>query len=263
MIHNNAVVAKGAKLGRDVSISPFAVIDENVTVGDRCRIGPHVYLTGHTVIGSDTNIHTGAVIGDEPQDYHYKGEESYVEIGSHCVIREYVTVHRGARKGTRTVIGDRVMLMALSHVAHNCHIGEGVIIANSALLAGHVEIEAGAVLSGGVAVHQFARIGTLSMISGLARVTQDVPPYCMLSEDMVHGPNSVGLKRAGYTADKRKAIREAIKIFYFRGLNRPNAIKEIEDKLGHIEEAQHFLEFVSATDRGCMPGRPARRVVEN
>lgn len=259
MIHSSAVIVSGAKLGEGVSVAPYAVIDEHVTVGDGCRVGPHVHLTGHTVIGSGTNIHNGAVIGDEPQDYHYQGEESYVEIGKNCVIREFVTIHRGYRAGTRTVIGDGVMLMALGHVAHDCRIGENAIIANSAMLAGHVEIGLGAVLSGGVAVHQFARIGTLAMISGLARVTQDVPPYCMLSEDVVHGVNSVGLKRVGMGPEKRKAIKEAVKIFYFRGLNRPNAIKMIRETVEQVPEVVHFIDFVANTQRGCMPGRPLRQ----
>ncbi len=259
MIHQTAVIAPGARLGANVSIAPFAIVDEHVTVGDGCRIGPHVHLTGHTTIGANTSIHNGAVIGDEPQDYHYKGEVSYVEIGEQCVIREYVTIHRGFREGTRTVVGNQVMLMALSHVAHDCRIGDRAIIANSALLAGHVEIGPAAVLSGGVAVHQFARIGTLAMISGLARVTQDVPPYCMLSEDVIHGPNAVGLKRAGLSPAARKAVREAIKIFYFQGLNRPNAIEKIQATLGQVPEVAHFLEFVGDTRRGYMPGRPSRQ----
>lgn len=258
MIHTNAVVAEEAQLGSDVSVAPFAVIDEHVKVGDGCRIGPHVHLTGHTTIGANTNIHAGAVIGDEPQDYHYQGEVSYVDIGSNCIIREYVTIHRGSREGTRTVIGNNVMLMALSHVAHNCRIDDHVIIANSALLAGHVEIAERAVLSGGVAVHQFARIGTFAMASGLARVTQDLPPYCLLSEDMVHGPNTVGLKRAGMSPATRKAIREAIKIFYFRGLNRPNALTMIEQTWGEVPEVRQFIDFINTTKRGYMPGRPLR-----
>ncbi len=258
MIDSNAVVAPGAQLGSGVSVAPFSLIGQHVVVGDGCRIGPHVHLTGHTRIGANTNIHTGAVIGDEPQDYHYRGETSFVEIGENCVIREYVTVHRGCREGTRTVIGNHVMLMALCHVAHDCQIGDHVIIANSALLAGHVRIGPKAVLSGGVAVHQFARIGTLAMVSGLARVTQDVPPYCLLSEDMVHGPNTVGLKRAGLSVEARKAIREAVKIFYFQGLNRPNAIEKIRAAHGQVPEVGHFLEFVSDTRRGFMPGRPLR-----
>ena len=262
MIHPTAVVSSKATLGEGVEVAPFAVIEDDVVIGDGCRIGPHSHITGHTTIGKNTKIFTGAVIGDEPQDYHYKGEVSYTDIGDDCIIREYVTIHRGAQPESRTVIGNHVMLMALGHVAHNCVIGDNVIIANSALLAGHVEIDDRAVLSGGVAVHQFARIGTLAMISGLARVTQDVPPYCMLSEDVVHGPNVIGLKRAGISPESRRAIREAIKIFFLQGLNRPNAVEKIRQELSGIPEVDIFLEFVSDTRRGYMPGR-ARKDIGN
>ncbi|MBR5024825.1 MAG: hypothetical protein IKX48_07140, partial [Victivallales bacterium] len=154
-IDPRAVIAPGAKIGNNVDIAPYAIIDEHVTIGDNCQIGPHVYLTGHTTIGKGTEIHAGAVIGDKPQDVSFdEATVSYVDIGENCRIREYVTIHRGTEQDSHTVVGDRVMLMAFSHLGHNCKIGNDVIIANATLLAGRVEVAEHATISAGVMIHQ-------------------------------------------------------------------------------------------------------------
>jgi UDP-N-acetylglucosamine acyltransferase len=255
MIHPTAIVAGKAEIGSNVEIGPYSVVDEHVVIGNDCRIGPHCQITGHTTIGSGTRIHAGAVIGDEPQDYHYQGDVSYTRIGSNCVLREYVTVHRGAQPESTTAIGDDVMLMGFVHIAHNCLIGNRVIVANACLIAGHVEIEDAAFISGGVMMHQFIRIGTLAMAGGGARLTQDLPPYCMVGRQEVTGPNTVGLRRAGLNADTRQAIRKAIKLLYFSGLNRPNAIAAIREQFGQVPEVNHLAQFVAASKRGIVPAQ--------
>ncbi len=258
-IDSRAAIAPGAQLGVDVEVSPFAVIDDGVELGDRCKVGPHVHLTGHTRIGSGTVIHTGAVIGGEPQDIHYNGEVSYVEIGENCTLREYVTVHRGTEEGSVTKVGDRVMLMALSHLGHNCQIANDVIVANTSLLAGRVTVEEHAFVSGGCQIHQFVRIGRMAMVGGGNAVGQDVPPFCLLQYGVIHGPNAVGLRRAGLSEEVRDAIRDAIKIFFFGGLNRMNAIAAIRERVPAYPEIKAFVDFLENTRRGVMPGRNVRR----
>ncbi len=254
MIHPTAVVAAGARLGADVTVGPFSAIGEHVAVGDGCVIGPRVTLTGHTVIGARTRIHTGAVVGDEPQDTHYGGETSYTEIGDDCVLREYVTVHRGTAAESETIIGNHVMLMVFAHVGHNCVLGDHVILANGATLGGYVQVGPRAFLSAQVLVHQFVRIGTLAMVGGGTIVTQDVPPYCMLPRTLINGPNTVGLRRAGIPADTRQALRQAIKLFFFAGLNRPNALAAIREQVPDSPELQCFTEFIATTKRGITGG---------
>lgn len=257
-VDSRAAVAEGAVIGAGVEIGPFAVIDSGVTLGDGCKVGPHAHLTGNTTIGEGTVIHGGAIIGDAPQDIHYDGAESFTQIGKHCTIREYVTIHRGTEAGSVTRVGDNVLLMAFSHLGHNCQIGESVVIANATLLAGRVEVERNAFISAGCMVHQFVHIGRLAMIGGGNAVTQDVLPFCMLQDDFIRGPNLVGLRRANWPDETRNAVREAIKIFFFRGLNRMNAIEQVKAEVTLFPEVQEFLAFAENTKRGITPGRPPR-----
>lgn len=255
MIDPKASVAEGAKIGNNVDIAPYAVIDADVVIGDNCKIGPHAYITGHTTIGKNTQIHAGAVIGDTPQDVHYSDEVSYVDIGENCIIREYVTVHRGTEEGSRTVIGNNVMLMAFSHLGHNCVLADNVIVANASLLAGRVTVGERAFVSAGVMVHQFVRIGRLAMIGGGNHIGQDVPPFCMLQDEEVQGPNVVGLRRAGLEEDARNAIRSAIKIYFCYGLSRQEACERIRAEVTVTPEVQEFIDFVMGTKRGVCAGR--------
>ncbi len=253
-IHPTAVIDPKARLGAGVEIGPYAVIDGDVTLHDGCIVGPYVHLTGHTTIGAGTRIHAGAVIGDRPQDLHYTDAVSYTDIGSHCVIREYVTIHRGTAEGSRTIVGNHVMLMGFVHLGHNCRIEDQVVIANGSLLAGHVEVGTRAFISGGVLVHQFVRIGRLAMVGGGNALGQDVPPFCMLQFDQIQGPNVVGLRRAGMDEATRSAIRSAIKIYFFSGLNRANAVEEIRKAAPDTPEVAEFIAFVESTRRGITPG---------
>ncbi len=257
-IDSRAAVAEGVKIGQDVEIGPFAVIDSNVEIGDGCKIGPHVYLTGNTSIGKGTVIHTGAIIGDAPQDVNYKGEQSFTAIGNNCTIREYVTIHRGTETDSYTRVGNNVMLMAFSHLGHNCLIGDNVIIANATLLAGRVEVERNAFISAGCMVHQFARIGRLAMIGGGNAVIQDVPPFCMLQESCVQGVNAVGLRRANWSEEARDTLRDAVKIFFFEGLNRINALEKIRQEVKLLPEVEEFIIFIENTKRGIQQGRAAK-----
>lgn len=259
MIHPTAIVAEGAVLGTGTEVGPYAVIDEHVVLGANCIVGPHVQLTGHTQIGAGTRIHTGAVIGGEPQDLHYGGELTYTTVGENCVFREYVTVNRGTASGSTTVIGDNVMLMAYTHVAHNCQLSNSVILANSTQVAGHVHIGPRAFISGGVLIHQFVRIGTVAMVSGGEKVVQDVPPYCTMQFNRIVGPNTIGLRRAGMTPASRQAVRTAIKIYFLKGLNRANALAEIRETCRSIAEVESLVSFLETTERGIVAGGRASR----
>ncbi len=255
MIHPTASIAKGAVIGENVEIAPYAVIDANVTIGDGCRIGPHAYITGHTTIGKNTQIHAGAVLGDSPQDVHYNDEVSFLDIGENCIIREYVTVHRGTEEDSHTVLGNNVMLMAFSHLGHNCIISDNVIVANATLLAGRVTVGERAFVSAGVMVHQFVRIGRLAMIGGGNHISQDVPPFCMLQDEEVQGPNVVGLRRAGFEENSRNAVRSALKLYFCYGLSRQEACDRIRAEVEVTPEVQEFIDFVMTTKRGVCPGR--------
>ncbi len=226
-IHSTAVVDPEAQIASDVEIGPYAVIEGPVRIGRGTRIWSHAYLTAPLEIGEDCQIHVGAVVGHLHQAIR-EPQAGGVRIGDRVVIREYSTIHRASRLGGWTSVGADTILMGLSHVAHDCVVGQKVILANGALVAGHVTIEDRAILSGHVAVHQFVRIGTLSMIGGLARVNKDVPPYFLVKGDSeVWAINSVGLKRAGLSEETRLKIREAYRLLYRAGLNTTQALKAI------------------------------------
>jgi len=254
MIHPTAVIGPQVTLGQRVAVGPYTVIDGAVSLGDECQIGPHCHLTGHTTIGARTRIHHGAVIGDLPQDYDFKDTLSYTRIGSDCVLREYVTVHRGTKEASTTSIGDHCMLMAFVHVAHNCQIADRVVIVNNSLLAGYVEVGYRAILSGDIGVHQFVRIGAYAMLAGKTRLTRDVAPFCLMADDAIYGPNTVGLRRAGFDSKTRTAIRQIVKTYFFSGLLHQAALEQIEREYPELEQAQFFAQFARASKRGLVPG---------
>lgn len=255
MIHPSAVISSEAQLGTDVEIGPYAVIDGPVVLGDRVRIGPHAHICGHTTIGADSAVHLGANVGDTPQDHSYDGATSYVDIGEGCTIREYVTIHRGADEGGRTIIGNHVLLMGFVHVAHNCIISDHVNVANNTIIAGHIEIGEKAFISGAVAMHQFIHIGAYAMVTAQARLPKDVPPYCLLGEgDAIYGPNVIGLRRAGFDREERKAIKDTIKLFFFSDLNREDALAAIESKHAEFASTKVFCDFIRNSKRGAMRG---------
>ncbi len=254
-IHPTAAISPEAKIGRNVEIGPFSVIEDHVEIGDNCYIDAHVKIARYTKAGQGCRFYFGALVGEEPQDHRFqKGVISYTEIGEETVIREYVTIHRSPFENQKTVIGSHTLLMAFVHVGHDACIGSHVTVANHTAISGHVHIDGGAVLSGYVLIHQFCRIGSLAMVGGRTIITQDIPPYCMLAENnCICGPNTVGLRRAGLPPERRAAIRRAIKIYFFRGLNSKNAFAEIARQETTPEVAQ-FVEFIQGTSRGIMNG---------
>jgi UDP-N-acetylglucosamine acyltransferase len=257
-IHKTAVIAPDAVIGKNVEIGPYVTIEDNVVIGDDCQIHSHAKIARYTKIGKRCRIYMGALVGEEPQDHRfYPGLVSSTEIGSDTVIREYVTIHRPPFEGLKTIIGNHVLLMAFVHVAHDCILHDHVTIANHAAITGHVEVGQGAVLSGYVLVHQFSRIGAFAMVTASARVKQDIPPFCLLGDnDYIYGPNTIGLRRAGFDSDQRLAIKKAIKTYFFQGYNGTVALEKITNELGSSKEVAQFVEFIKSSQRGMMPGKP-------
>ena len=252
-VHPTAIVHPKAKLGAGVSVGPYAVIEQHVTIGARTRLGPHCVIEGRTTIGSECEIFTGAVIGSPPQDLKYHGEESVLIIGDRNKVREYVTINPGTTGGGgQTVIGSDCLLMAYAHVAHDCLIGDHVVIANSAALAGHITVEDRAVVGGLVGIHQFVRVGTLSIIGGCSRVIQDVPPYatCVGYPAKVFGVNTEGLRRVGIGKGTKEHLHRAFRVLFHSKLSMGHAIEQLAKDADHCVEVQRLLGFIRASKRG-------------
>jgi UDP-N-acetylglucosamine acyltransferase len=265
MIHPTAAIHAGAKLHPTVKVGPYAVIGEQVTIGPGTDIGAHVVIDGQTTIGAQNRIFPGACIGLESQDLKYDGSMSRVEIGDNNLIREYVTINRATDGGGVTQVGSHNLLMAYSHVAHNCVVEDNVIIANSVALAGHVYVESGARISGMVGVHQFVHIGRLVMIGGLSRIDRDVPPFTLVNGNPaeVRGLNQIGLQRAGLTTDPQvyRELKQAYRLVYRSGESFSEAVAKLTQG-GSNDLVNHFSDFLRAAQqperRGLTPGR--RRV---
>ena len=237
------------------------MIDEGVEVGPDCVIGPQVYLTGLTTIGAHNRFYAGCVIGEAPQDLKYTGEPTRLRIGDHNVFREHVTVHRSNQPAEETVIGSQNFLMANSHVAHNCRLGDRVILANGALLAGHVTLDDRAFLSGNCVVHQFVRVGTLALMQGGSAISKDLPPYTVARGDNgICGLNTVGLRRAGLTPAERLELKQLYRALFREGRNLRAAVAGAQKKFSSAP-ARVMLDFVAASKRGvCFDvGECARR----
>lgn len=254
-IHPTAILHDGVELGEDVEIGPWCIVEENARLGRGTKLLPRAFVGKNTVLGEENVLHIGAVVGHQPQDVSTTGlENARLVAGDRNVFREYCTVHRGSRDGRETVIGNDCFIMTQAHIAHDVKLGNRVILAGGALLAGHVEVEDRAFISGNVAVHQFCRIGKLAMIAGLARVSQDPPPFFLVKGDsVVYGLNHVGMERAGLTEQEKQEIRMAYKLLYRKGLRLTEALKRIETTLGHSEHAMHIVDFVNRSARGICP----------
>ena len=261
-IHSTALVEKGAKLGAGCVVGPGAIVGAEVELGEGCVVGPRAVLEGRIKMGTKNRVGVGAVIGGEPQDLAYQGAQSGVVIGDGNVFREYVTIHRGTKEGTDTVIGNGCFLMVGAHVAHNCRLADRVVLVNNVLLAGYVEVEEKAFLGGAVVVHQFVRIGKLAMVRGQTRVGMDLPPYCMaVATNGVCGLNLVGLRRAGVGPDSRKALQRVYEAFFFGGKNRAQALEEIrQGKDAKVKEVKEFSDFIEKTKRGICHGLKAGEI---
>ena len=251
MIHPTAIVHPKAEVDPTATVGPYAVVDEAVVIGPQCAVGPHVYLTGVTTIGARNRFHAGCVIGDAPQDLKYRDAPTRLEIGDDNVFREHVTVHRSNKLEENTVVGSGNFLMANSHVGHNVRLGNQIIIANGVLLAGHVTVDDRAFISGNCRVHQFTRVGTLAMMQGGAAISMDLPPFviALLGGNTMCGLNTVGLRRAGYSAEQRLELKRLYRLLFRSGRNLRAALIEADTQFTG-EAARTVLSFLTGSKRG-------------
>lgn len=250
MIHPTAVIHSGAKVDSTVQVGPYAVVDEGVELGPECVVGPHVYLTGLTSIGARNRFYAGCVIGEAPQDLKYKGEPSALRIGDDNTFREHVTVHRATHAGEHTTVGSRNFLMASCHVAHNCCLGSQIVLANGALLAGHVSVSDGVIISGNCLVHQFVRIGTLAIMQGGSAISRDLPPYTVARRgNRLGGLNVVGLRRIGMSAEERLELRRLYHLLFRGGLKFDVALASAREQFS-AAPAKVMIDFVASSRRG-------------
>ncbi len=253
MIHPTAIVSSKAELADDVEVGPYAIIGENVIIGPGVAIGAHSVIERFVTIGANCRIFQYASIGAPPQDLKFKGEESFVKIGARTVIREFVTINRGtAVGGGITQVGDDCFLMAYTHVAHDCIVGNRVVLANNATLAGHITIGDYATVGGLVAIHQFVKIGDHAFIGGMSGVGKDIPPYVIAAGARVtlHGLNIIGLKRFGMTDETLSLLKKAYRIVFRIGLTVNQAIERVRAEVEQVPEVVKFIEFIKASERG-------------
>ncbi|KGN99507.1 UDP-N-acetylglucosamine acyltransferase [Porphyromonas macacae] len=251
-----AVVHPGAKLGENVRVEPFAVIEDNVIIGDNSVIHTHAVIRSGARLGKHCEVHPGAVVANIPQDLKFEGEDTVAIIGDYTTIRECVTINRGTKSRGHTTIGDHCLLMAYSHVAHDCEVGNHVIIGNATQIAGEVEIADYATISGGVLVHQFTRIGTQVMVQGGCRFSKDIPPFTLVGREptVYCGINIVGLRRRGYTKEQIYIINDIYRTLYQRGLNTTDAFAVIKADFPDSEERRIILDFITSSQRGIIRG---------
>jgi UDP-N-acetylglucosamine acyltransferase len=251
-IHPTAIVDRGARLADDVSVGPFSIIEKDVEIGERTRIQSHVLIANGARIGKNCQIHHGAVVSSIPQDLKFTGEDTVLEIGDNTVIREYCDLNRGTRERGKSIIGEGCFIMAYVHVAHDCWIGNKVILANAVQLAGHVTIEDRVSIGGIVPIHQFCCIGQHAFIGGGFRVVQDVPPFILAAGDPLtyKGLNIVGLRRRGFSQDSISALRRCYRFLYQSKLNTSQAIEKIHTEMKITPEIQAVLTFIEKSERG-------------
>lgn len=253
----SAYVAPTARVHPEAAIGPrcrigeFCVIESDVTLGVECLLEPYVFIKRWTTLGDRNQVSAGTALGTDPFDKAFTGERSYLKIGNDNTIREHYTISRGTKPETETVLGNANYIMSSGHVAHNSRVGNNVVIASCALVAGYVDIEDHAFISGGVVIHQFSKIGTLAMIAGNTRVNSDVPPYFMYADYNVaaKGLNAVGLKRAGFTAQEISKLKQAYKLLYRSQLKLEEALRRIEAEVPSAH-TKHLVEFIRASERG-------------
>lgn len=255
MIHPTAIVSPNAQLGSEVEIGPYCVIEDNVTLGDRCNLHSHVVIHGHTEIGDDNEFFPFAAIGTKSQDLKYAGEPTALTIGDRNVFRENTTVHRGTTAETPTRVGSDNLCLSYSHIAHDCQVGNHIILSNNGTLAGHVHVADHAIISGLSAVHQFCRVGTHSITGGISKIVQDIPPFTIVDGNpaSVRGINQVGLQRRGFTDEDIRALRKAYKkLFLKKDLNLAEAIKKLDPDIAKNPSVATLLEFIETSPRGVI-----------
>jgi UDP-N-acetylglucosamine acyltransferase len=252
MIHSSAIVHPKAQIGSGCEVGPYCVIGENVTLGDGCKLHSHVVIDGHTKLGKKNEVFPFASIGLKTQDLKWKGGTTRTEIGDGNVFREYVTIHSATGDGEVTSVGSHNNILAYCHIAHNCLLGNHVIMSNVATLAGHVTVEDHAVIGGLAAIHQFCRIGKMSMIGGCSKVVQDVPPFMMADGNPAETRtiNKIGIERKGISEEAQAALRQVYRILFREGLTISNALMKIERELPLLPEVQYLLQFIRTSERG-------------
>ncbi|MFN0156839.1 MAG: acyl-ACP--UDP-N-acetylglucosamine O-acyltransferase [Bacteroidota bacterium] len=258
-----AIVDSGATLGENVSVGPNTIIEGNVVIGAGTTIGANALIGKGARIGKDCRIHHGAVVSHEPQDLKYRDEPTTCEVGDRTVVREYATLHRGTGEYGRTIIGSDCLLMGYVHIAHDCRVGDKVIMSNAAMLAGHCIVEDYVIIGGITPVHQFVRIGQHAMIGGGLRVPKDVPPYVLGGQEplIFQGLNSIGLKRRGFSPEAIAALEKVFALIYNSNLNVTQAVERIkqDQALLAFPEVQHLLSFIASSERGIIAGPRRRR----
>jgi len=251
-IHPSAIIDPDAELGEGVSVGPWSIIGPRVRIGDGTQIRSHVLIERDTTVGADCRIHQGAVLGTDPQDLKFRGEDTTLLVGDRTVIREYATLNRGTADLQQTTVGDDCLLMAYSHVAHDCQIGNNVVLANAVNMAGHVFIEDWAIVGGLTAIHQFVRIGAHAFVGGASRTSQDVPPYTKAAGSplKLYGLNSVGLDRRGFSLEVRQALKRAYRIIFQSNLPLTQALDKAAAECKELPEVRHFIAFIRSSERG-------------
>jgi UDP-N-acetylglucosamine acyltransferase len=250
-IHPTAVIDPQAEIDENVEIGPYVVVEGKVRIGDHCVVRPGAYLVGPLTMGRHNRVFSHAVLGERPQHLKYDGEATAVEIGDNNIFREHVTVHRGTTASWRTVIGSHNFLMAGSHVAHDCVVGDRCILANGALLGGHCTLEDNVYISGNAALHQFIRVGRLALLSGVSGSTMDIPPFVIQHRvNVVAGVNVVGMRRAGISTEHIDAVRRAFHILYHEHMVLPAALERIDRELSTVAEVAEMAAFIRASKRG-------------
>src|SRR6186713_884499 len=251
-IHPTAIVSDQARLGENVQVGPGVIVGDGCEVGDDCILEARAVLERNVRLAPGVRVGIGTVLGGDPQDLKFKGEETWVEIGEGTRIREYSTINRGTSQSLKTTVGKGCFLMSYVHLAHDCHVGDGVIISNATQLAGHVTVEDRAILSGLSAVHQFVKIGRHSFVGGMSRVAKDVPPFIKAVGNPVklYGLNSVGLQRSGFADEVVRELKRAYRLFFRSELNVSQAMERARSELQLFPEVEHFLQFIEESQRG-------------
>ncbi len=253
-IHPTAIIHKNAHLSSDVKVDPYTIINDEVEIGQGTEIGSHVLIDSGTIIGKNCKIHHGAVLGTLPQDLKFGGEKTLLTIGDNTTIREYATLNRGTKYRWKTIVGKDCFIMIYAHVAHDCLLGDHVILANSVNLAGHIEIGDYAIIGGVVPVHQFVKIGVHSIVGGGFRVQKDVCPYASVGGYPLKtmGLNIIGLKRRGFPEKTIEILKQTFKLLFRSKLNTSQAVEKIKSEMEMIPEVQIILDFISKSERGII-----------
>lgn len=253
-IHPTAIISKKAKIGNNISVGPYSIIEDDVVIGDDCQIGPSVSIYNGARIGNRVKIFQGASVSNIPQDLKFGFEESLFEIGDDTVIREFATLHRGTKESGTSIVGKNCLLMAYAHVAHDCIVGNNCILANLVQLGGHVHVEDWVIIGGGTVVHQFEHIGMHAMVGGGFRVTSSVPPFVLAAGEPLKysGLNTIGLRRRGFSNEEIQTIKEIYSYIFTKGLNHTQSKEKIESEFGSNEYAKSILKFIQESKRGII-----------